>query len=273
MQSKYSGLVQIIREMGSVVVSYSGGADSTLILFAALGAGIPVTSVLFSSALNPADEIAEAVSTARSLGISPVIVESGELGNPSFALNPPDRCFICKDTRSAMLVRIASENGFAAVIDGSNADDDPVRRPGMKAANRHGVRNPLREAGFTKDEIREVSRQLGLSTWSKPASPCLATRFPYGAALTEEGLKMVADAEAYLRQVGIRNVRVRVHDGSARIETDQEDFTRFADPSFRHSVAGRLREAGFGHIAIDLEGYRSGSMDTDIRRNAPASRG
>lgn len=259
-------LEEIVGRYESALVAFSGGVDSSLALAAAVRTLGPervlaVTSdneTYLPSELEPAREFAE------SLGVEHLIVETRELDNPDYARNPANRCYFCKSTLYSDLARLAAERGYACVIDGANADDEGDYRPGREAARELGVVSPLSEAGLSKEEVRELARHLGLPTWDKPALACLSSRFPYGQKITPEKLQQVARAEEYLRSRGFRQVRVRHHGEIARLEVGDDELERaFAE---RKEIVAGLRDAGFLYVALDLAGYRSGSLNAALKK-------
>jgi pyridinium-3,5-biscarboxylic acid mononucleotide sulfurtransferase len=251
----------ILHGLGRVAVAFSGGVDSSFLLRAAVDClGAPnVLAVTVASPVHPSWEREEAESLGRSLGVEHLIVESNELEIDEFAANPPERCYICKFGRFTELTRLARVHGFSTVLDGSNADDVNDYRPGQRAADELGVSSPLREAGLSKADVRSLSRLLGLPTWDRPSRACLASRFPYGERITREGLRQVDEAESFLLQMGVRQLRVRHHGDLARIELAPEDFG--VAMSQREKLVTRLKELGFTYITLDLAGFRSGSMN------------
>lgn len=259
--SRYEGLLAVVREMGSLVLAYSGGVDSTFLLKAVKDSGIPCLAVTACSETMAESELQSAEERAREIGVAHRVVRTHELENPAFVRNDRDRCFYCKDELFGLLKGIAEKEGLLWVADGSNADDLSDWRPGRKAAEKHGVRSPLVEVGFSKVEIRELSRQMGLVTWDKPASPCLSSRFPYGTEITRNGLRRVELAEAFIRALGFPELRVRSHGNLARVEVPRADLSRFLSDDLRDRVAGRLKELGFAYISLDLEGFRSGRLN------------
>ncbi len=258
---KWAVLQDILGEMGGVVVAYSGGVDSTLLLKAARDRLGPerVLAITATSPLHPQWEQEEASALAREIGVEHLLVESDELGDPDFVANSPDRCYFCKSDRFARLTDIARQRGFAHLVDGSNYDDLGDHRPGMRAAAELKVRSPLLEAGLTKADIRAISKVLGLPTWDKPSLACLASRFPYGRPITVEELRQVDQAETFLRRLGLGQLRVRHHRDTARIEVRPQDFPLVL--AHREKIVARLRELGYVYVTLDLAGFRSGSMN------------
>lgn len=258
---KEARLEAILIRCGSVVLGYSGGVDSTLLLRKSLDVLGPdrVLAVTAASATYDADEVDEAARLADELGARHTRIRSTELEVEGFLMNPPERCYYCKSDLYGDLVRLAEERGFAAVIDGSQADDALDHRPGLKALDERGIVSPLKEAGFTKEDVRALSRRLGLPTAEKPANACLASRFPYGEAITAEKLERVGRAERVLREAGFPVVRVRHHGEVARIEVPPADRSRLLEAV--PAIVPALKALGWVWVACDLEGYRSGSMN------------
>jgi uncharacterized protein len=259
-------LLEILRGYGRVAVAYSGGVDSAVVAKAAqvaLGdATIAVTAVSESLAQG---ELEEATELARKIGIAHRVIRTEEFADPNYLRNNSDRCYFCKSELYGRLESLKNTLGVETIASGANLDDQGDHRPGMKAASEHGVRHPLQEAGLTKDHVRELAKAWDLPTWDKPATPCLSSRIAYGEDVTPEKVRMVDAAEGWLRRQGLRLLRVRYHKGDlARIEVPIEDLARLADPEVRKGLIATFRELGFKFVTLDLEGFRSGSLNTLI---------
>ena len=263
---KFASLCRGLRDTGKIVIAFSGGVDSSLLLKVAcktLGKGVlAVTAV---SEVTPEHEIVEAGRLASQIGVRHQIVGSAEMSDPRFTSNPTDKCYICKSGRFGMLRELARNEGIRIIADGTNADDHRDYRPGMKALKEHGIQSPLSEAGLTKPQIRMISRHLGLPTWNKPASACLASRIPYHHPITAEKLHQIDEGEAFLRQMGITGpIRVRHHDVIARIEVDSSQMAILCENANRRRLTEFFNHLGFRYVTLDLEGYAMGSLNREI---------
>jgi uncharacterized protein len=261
--AKFDSLQAILRTMKSVAIGYSGGVDSTLLLKVAVDIlGRETLAVIGRSATYPTREFEEASALAEGMGARFMVVDTEETDILKFRENPPDRCYYCKTELFGKLTHIAEREGIRWIADGTITDDVGDFRPGMKAREEQSVRSPLLEARLNKAEVREISRHLGLSTWDKPAFACLSSRFPYGKEVTRESLGKIDRAESLLRDLGFRNFRVRFHDANtARIEVGPEEVRRMVEDNLRQRIVGYLKELGFTYVTLDMQGYRTGSMN------------
>ena len=268
--AKFVRLTEILSSLGSVAIAYSGGVDSTFLLRVARGVlgGKAIAVLAFSESLDR-NEFEAAKETAASLEVPVTVLETHEYENPEYRKNDGSRCYHCKSELFGEVQKYALRVGIPYVLDGSNADDVGDYRPGMRAKDERDVRSPLLEAGLDKAEIRRFSQALGLSTWDKPAAPCLSSRIPYGSAITEEKLRQVEAAERGLRDLGFRTCRLRHHDQMARVEVPVEDLPRLLDPQIRSRVLEVVKGAGFLFVALDLEGFRSGSLNAALPKAGP----
>ncbi|HVD91228.1 MAG TPA: ATP-dependent sacrificial sulfur transferase LarE [Vicinamibacterales bacterium] len=255
-----------LRALGSVLVAYSGGVDSAFLgITAARVLGDHSICVTADSPSYPDRHRDLAIGTARAFSLRHEMVPTSEVENPNYRANPANRCYYCKHELYTHLTAIARARGFAAVVDGSNADDRGDYRPGRQAAREFGVLSPLDEVGLTKDEIRELARRAGLSTWDEPASACLSSRIPYHTEVTEAKLRTIDAAERVLRDLGFRVCRVRHHDAIARLELGRDEITRAFEPEVAATIDRELRALGYEHVTIDLRGYRLGSLNDALR--------
>jgi len=268
-EEKLLKLKKIVKDLESVVVAFSGGVDSTLVAKVCYDVlkdnSMAVTA---RSETYPDFEFEEAKGLAKEIGIRHLVLNTSELAIEGFASNPPNRCYFCKTELFEKLKDIAKQHRFLHVADGANLDDMEDYRPGLEASKELGVKSPLKEADMTKKDVREASKMLNLPNWNKPAYACMSSRFPYGQSITEEKLKMVSEAEKYLRGLGLEQFRVRHHETIARIEVLPEDIHILTNSSTRDELLSKFKEIGFTYVTLDLEGYRSGSMNEVLSAGA-----
>jgi pyridinium-3,5-biscarboxylic acid mononucleotide sulfurtransferase len=267
-RKKKEALVEALKRMDSLLVAFSGGVDSTFLLAVAREAlGSRAVAATAVSGTYTRREQEEATAFASALGVEHVLFDSHESSLPEFSSNPPERCYYCKKSLALELRKIAETRGIAHIVHAANLDDLDDYRPGLKAAEEMGLRAPLVDAGLTKEEIRLLSKDMGLPTWDKPAMACLASRIPYGQPITDEKLRVIGEAEDFLATNGFRQFRVRHHGSIARIEVDPLDFPMILNREMRESIVERFKKLGFLHITLDLEGYVTGSMNRGLNRN------
>jgi len=265
--NKINGLEKILERLGKVVIAFSGGVDSSFLLKIAKKAlsGRNVMAVTAVSETYTGSELKQAKRFAKTLGIRHKIIFTNELKNKNFTDNPVNRCYYCKKELFGRLAGIAKKQGFNYVLDASNTDDSRDYRPGSKAKKEFGIRSPLMEAGFSKKDIRKYSRKLKLKTADMPSMACLASRFPYGEKIDKNTLKRIESAEDFIKKQGLSQVRVRCHNNIARIEVEKEDIKKFVNKRICDKITKRLRQLGFKYITLDLEGYRTGSLNEVLK--------
>lgn len=265
MEAKLAALRETLRGFERLLVAFSGGVDSSFLLRVAVEElGDRVVALTTKSPTAVDDDLALAVALASEWKVQHLVLDANELDIPGYAANPTNRCYFCKDRLYDICWDQAEKMGITAVVDGVNQDDLGDYRPGLQAASERAVRHPLADVGLTKREIRSASRVLGLPTWDKPSSPCLSSRFPYGTEITLEGLRRVGSAERVLHRLGFRECRVRFHDPVARLEVPAEDLVRLASAEVREEVLRELRALGFRYVTMDLQGFRTGSLNEGL---------
>jgi uncharacterized protein len=266
LERKEAALDRTLRELPSLIVAYSGGVDSAYLAVAAHRAlGEAALCVTADSPSYPERHRGIARRVAEQFGLNHLVIQTGEMARPEYRANPANRCYYCKHELYTHLSSIARERGIPVIADGSNADDRGDYRPGRQAAREFGVRSPLDEVHLTKDDIRELARRAGLSTWNEPASACLSSRIPYFTEVTDEKLRMIERAEAVLHDLGFRIARVRHHETIARLELGRDEIARALEPSMADDIDTKLRAIGYAHVTVDLRGYRLGSLNEALR--------
>ena len=267
-EEKFESLKSILKDMGQVIVAYSGGVDSAFLLKVAVDTlGNNAFGVLAISPTYPSREYKKTIETAKIIGARLEIIETHETDNPNFIENPVNRCYFCKTELFEKIGEIAQSGKYRNMVDGSNADALGDHRPGMKALKEKGIRSPLQEAGLTKKEIRELSHTLGLPTWDKDALACLSSRFPYGEKISPEKLSMVDRVENYLFDLGFRNIRARHLNNTVKIEVAPHQISRFFEDEMRTKILKTIKKIGYTYVTVDLEGYRQGSLNETLPEN------
>jgi uncharacterized protein len=265
LDEKLDRMRAILRELGTVLVAYSGGIDSTLLLKVAHDTlGDRAVGVISASESIPSEEVRDALAVAESLGVPVITTYTTELSDPNYAANPSNRCYFCKTALFDELEVIAEREGIAQIVYGANVDDLGDHRPGAVAARERGVRAPLLEAGMTKADIREAALRFGVPNWDKPAMACLSSRVPYGTAIDAGVLQQVWQGERFLRDLGLRQLRVRHHGDTARLEVPLDALPQLVDPETRAALVAHFKEIGYTYVTLDLEGFRSGSMNAKL---------
>ena len=260
-------LIECVRGLGPCAVAFSGGVDSAVVAAAAFKAhGENALAVTVVSELFPQAEGEEAADVARAIGIRRRTVALSMMGNEAVVSNPVDRCYHCKSDDFSAIRDAAEAEGITVILDGTNADDPKGHRPGLRALKEMGIKSPLLELGITKAEVREIALAWGLPNHDRPSSPCLASRFPYGVRLTPQGIARVREAEEFIRSLGIKVLRVRDHQGLARIEVMPEDIPLLASEDARKKIVAKFRSLGYNYVSVDLEGFRSGSLDLHVKK-------
>ena len=270
MDTKFGKLTSLLSDADRLLVAFSAGVDSTFLLKTAhLAIGERAIALTAASPTVPFGELEAAKKFTTSLGCRHIVLDSHELDNPSFTHNPANRCFFCKDELYRICRAEADKLGIQTIVDGTNLDDLKDHRPGLQAADQWGVRHPLVEAGMTKEDIRRYSLELDLPTWDKPSSPCLSSRFPYGTEIDLDKLKKVGACEVFMKQLRFREFRVRYHGDLARLEVARSEMDRLFDQEIRDAIVTKFKAIGFSYVSVDLQGFRSGSLNETLRKKTP----